>query len=722
MESPPCLAHIADDGRQQTVLAHLEGTAARCAAFAGAFDAEAQGRLAGLAHDVGKYADAFQKRLHGGPKVDHSTAGAWECFRRGQPFAAFAVAGHHAGLPDGGARTDSAEHGKSTFWSRMNKAAKGALPPYTAWQQALSLPAASFPAYTQDSQSAGMFFTRMLFSCLVDADYRDTEAFMTGNPDPPAGTDQTLSALWERLQTFVKGWFPPKGDLNACRCAILNRCMEEGSHCAPGLFTLTVPTGGGKTVSSLAFALAHAKAHGYRRVIYVIPYTSIIEQTAQTFREILGEEAVLEHHSGVSYDIDEADQPQSIRFAQATETWDPPVIVTTAVQFFESLFAARPSTCRKLHNIAQSVVVFDEAQMLPLPCLRPCVWTIAQLVQHYHVSAVLCTATQPALEPIFRQFAPAYRSTELCPSKLGRDDVFRRVTFQKELKPASYDAIAQRLQAHAQVLCIVNTRKSAKELYTRLSGEGIYHLSTLLYPAHRRAILKEIRRRLSMGLPCRVVSTSLIEAGVDVDFPTVFREVAGLDSMLQSAGRCNREGKRPAEESVVTIFQLETAPPPLFQTEIAVGKRILQQYDDPSSPQAIRAYFEELRDLMGEAAQDKDNVLKMMEDTENEPFPFRKISEKFHLIADNTKTIYIPLGEGEALVQRLHAGERSRGLFRKLGLYGVSVYGNHYEALLRAGDVEPLDDGSTALLRNLELYSSETGLSLEADPGKAWFI
>ena len=194
---------------------------------------------------------------------------------------------------------------------------------------------------------------------------------MTGNPDLPAGTDQTLSALWERLQTFVKSWFPPKGDLNACRCAILNRCMEEGSHCAPGLFTLTVPTGGGKTVSSLAFALAHAKAHGYRRVIYVIPYTSIIEQTAQTFREILGEAAVLEHHSGVSYDIDEADQPQSIRFAQATETWDPPVIVTTAVQFFESRFAARPSTCRKLHNIAQSVVVFDEAQMLPLPCLRP---------------------------------------------------------------------------------------------------------------------------------------------------------------------------------------------------------------------------------------------------------------------------------------------------------------------------------------------------------------
>lgn len=268
----------------------------------------------------------------------------------------------------------------------------------------------------------------------------------------------------------------------------------------PGLFTLTVPTGGGKTVASLAFALAQARARGLRRIIYVIPYTSIIEQTAQEFRTILGAENVLEHHSNAAYEIDAEATPKTVRLAQAAENWDMPVVVTTAVQFFESLYANRPSQCRKLHNLAGSVILFDEAQLLPLPCLRPCVHAIAQLVQHYGASAVLCTATQPALGPLFAEFLPGRPAVELCPPELCPPESFRRVCFRQAGR-LDWDTLSGQLQQHEQVLCVVNSRKSAQEIFTRLSGEGNFHLSTLMYPAHRRAKLEEIRRRAQGGPP-----------------------------------------------------------------------------------------------------------------------------------------------------------------------------------------------------------------------------
>lgn len=370
----------------------------------------------------------------------------------------------------------------------------------------------------------------MLYSCLVDADFLDTEAFMDGRGREHNET--SMEQLWDRLQSYISGWFPPKGELNRQRCKILEQCIQEGEARAPGLFSLTVPTGGGKTVASLAFALAHAKKHNLERVIYVIPYTSIIEQTAEVFREILGAENVLEHHSNVLYDLEEEADPHTISLAKATENWDMPVVVTTAVQFFESLYACRSSQCRKLHNIAGSVVIFDEAQMLPIPYLRPCVWAISQLVEHYGVSAVLCTATQPALEPIFREFLPQIPVQELCPPDTCQWDVFRRVTFRRA-GSLTWDELAAQLNTHSQVLCIVNTRKAAQAVYGRLDGTGCFHLSTLMCPSHRKAQLREIRRRLREGLPCRVVSTSLIEAGVDVDFPIVFREQSGLDSIYR---------------------------------------------------------------------------------------------------------------------------------------------------------------------------------------------
>lgn len=715
MDTYAYLAHLTEDGRTQTILEHLKGTASLCSAFAAAFDAEAQGQLAGMAHDIGKYSAAFQRRLHGGPKVDHASAGAFECLKARQLPAAFVISGHHGGLPDGGGRGDAA--GAGTFWGRINRASQGKLEDYHAWQREFSLPHANIPAFA-GKKLDGMFFTRMLLSCLVDADYTDTGAFMGGSSYPPASSS-SMEELWRRLETYVSGWFPPKGALNMQRCVILEQCMSAGAQYGPGLFTLTVPTGGGKTVASLSFALAQAKAHGMRRIVYVIPYTSIIEQTAQTFREILGDENVLEFHSGVQFDQqeDDASSPEAAPLTRSAETWDVPVIVTTAVQFFESLYACQPSKCRKLHNLAQSVLIFDEAQMLPLPYLRPCVWAIAQLVRHYGASAVLCTATQPALDPIFQEFAPEIPIREICPMAEAHWESFRRVSFQ-QAGTLSWMDLAACLQQQEQVLCVVNTRRAAREVFHQLSGSGNFHLSTLMYPAHRRRILDEIRRRLRDELPCRVVSTSLIEAGVDVDFPAVYRELSGLDSILQAAGRCNREGKRPPEDSIVTIFQGEDPPPRLFETSIGAGKIVLDHCQDVSSRAAIHTYFSTLLDLKGAEAQDAHHILPLME---SEFFPFRTVAERFHLIESPTTTVYLPLEEGAGLVELLRSGQYSRTLYRRLGQYGVSVYPQHLAALEQAGALEHLEDGSV-VLRDIGLYTQTTGLTLEPSGGNALFI
>ena len=715
MDTYAYLAHLTEDGRTQTILEHLKGTASLCSAFAAAFDAEAQGQLAGMAHDIGKYSAAFQRRLHGGPKVDHASAGAFECLKARQLPAAFVISGHHGGLPDGGGRGDAA--GAGTFWGRINRASQGKLEDYHAWQREFSLPHANTPAFA-GTRLEGMFFTRMLFSCLVDADYTDTGAFMDNSPYLPASSS-SMEELWRRLETYVSGWFPPKGALNMQRCVILEQCMSAGAQYGPGLFTLTVPTGGGKTVASLSFALAQAKARRMKRIVYVIPYTSIIEQTAQAFREILGDENVLEFHSGVQFDQqeDDASSPEAVPLTRSVETWDVPVIVTTAVQFFESLYACQPSKCRKLHNLAQSVLIFDEAQMLPLPYLRPCVWAIAQLVRHYGASAVLCTATQPALDPIFQEFAPEIPIREICPMAEAHWESFRRVSFQ-QAGTLSWMDLAARLQQQEQVLCVVNTRRAAREVFHQLSGPGNFHLSTLMYPAHRRRILDEIRRRLRDGLPCRVVSTSLIEAGVDVDFPAVYRELSGLDSILQAAGRCNREGKRPPEDSIVTIFQGEDPPPRLFETSIGAGKIVLDHCQDVSSRAAIHTYFSTLLDLKGAEAQDAHHILPLME---SEFFPFRTVAERFHLIESPTTTVYLPLEEGAGLVELLRSGQYSRTLYRRLGQYGVSVYPQHLAALEQAGALEHLEDGSV-VLRDIGLYTQTTGLTLEPSGGNALFI
>lgn len=711
MDTTTALAHISEDGlRVQTVAKHLQGTAMLCGRFASVFGAEQAGYYTGLLHDIGKFSDAFQRRLKGGPKVDHSTAGAKEAFQHGQPCTAFAVAGHHAGLPDGGTRSDTDAEG--TLLGRM----KRQIEPYTGWEKEVPLPPPpALPPYKDRYELA--FYTRMLYSCLVDADYLDTEAFMDGTP-PPRGGYADIPTLLQKLNDHIAPWWHPKNELNARRCQIMRTCLDTGNTGQRGLYTLTVPTGGGKTVASLAFALSLAAAQGMDRVIYVIPYTSIIDQNAAVFSDILGAENVLEHHSGAEWSADENAEPAAYRKALAAENWDVPVVVTTSVQFFESLYSNRASRCRKLHNIANSVIIFDEAQNLPVSYLRPCVAAIAELVKHYRAAAVLCTATQPALQSLFAEFAPDLPMQEIIPEPAKLYETFRRTTLQN-VGPLAQEELSAQLAALPQVLCVVNRRKTAQKLFDTLPRDGRYCLTTLLYPAHRKALLQEIRQRLADGLPCRVVSTSLIEAGVDVDFPTVYRELAGLDSILQTAGRCNREGKHPARDSLVTVFTLEGSDiPPMMRLNADTAEHVLRRYKDPAGLDAIEEYFTFYRMLKGETQLDAVHILP---DFQTKPMPFATTADKFHLIQEQSKTVYIPLDTGAELIEQLRGRWRSKTLFRKLGQYGVPVYPDHLQKLESAGAVQQLDDGIW-VLADLQCYDDKMGLSMDVESGQAWFI
>ena len=709
------LAHGATDEHPegQSIEAHLKGTGDLAETFAAEFGAAANGKLCGLAHDIGKYSDEFQLRLRGGKKVDHATAGAIECFKIKAAFEAVCVIGHHSGLPNVGHKdADTTE--SQTFFGRKLRAEQGGIPDYRKnWNGHIALPQDYFRPSGRGFATA--FYIRMLYSCLVDADYIDTETFMNG--DAGRGNYEPLSALCDKLTAYISKWNNPTREIDILRQKILNSCIEKAS--APrGIFSLTVPTGGGKTVASMAFALNHAVANSMKRIIYVIPYTSIIEQNAKVFRDILGQENVVEHHSSVSYELSENADELEYRSALATENWDAPVIVTTAVQFFESLYANRSSKCRKLHNIANSVIIFDEAQMIPSNNLRPCVAAIAELVRAYNATAVLCTATQPAIDEMLLEYSKKESVVELCPDVDGMFEKFRRTSFEKEGRLTT-DELVSRLESQQQVLCIVNTRKFAQEVYEALPSEGRFHLSTLMCPVHRKQKLDEIRERLKSGKTCRVVSTSLIEAGVDVDFPRVFREMAGLDSILQAAGRCNREGKRSAESSIVTVFESENKVNKLIAVNRDAAEETVRDWTQPNTTSTIERYFKAYRDFLRN--DDKSGVIAASEKgISGCGLPFEWIAKEFKLIDQNTFTVYISVGEGKELISRLREGERSRELYRKAGMYSVSIYENHFNALINAGAAEPFGDDA-AILTDLSLYSDEKGLATDVRDGSALF-
>ena len=711
------VTHRREDGTFQPLKEHIENVGERAAQFAAAFGAEEHGREAGLLHDIGKYSSKGQKRQRDPEhtaKVDHSSAGAQEAFRRKDPMAAFAVAGHHGGLPDFGSRGDT---DGGTLCSRLNKPLTGGDDP-SAWKQEIVLPSSiPMPSWAVNCQEGRVqaLYTRMLFSCLVDADFLDTEAALQGRQ--PRGGYASLEELLQKLQSHVAPWLKePKNELCAKRSDILRRCLQGGEE-EKGLFTLTVPTGGGKTVSSLAFALTHAVRHGMKRVVYVIPYTSIIEQNAKVFAEILGPENVLEHHSQTELADEKGDSEtlEARRRRLACENWDAPVIVTTAVQFFESLYAAKTSRCRKLHNLAGSVVIFDEAQTLPVPYLKPCVSAVGELVRHYGATAVLCTATQPELGRLFNELAPELSIREIAPEPDELFEFFRRVSFRQEGQLAN-EELAARMTETEQVLCIVNTRKRAREIFQLLPEEGRFHLSTLMTPQDRKRVLAVIKKRLEDEKTCRVVATSLVEAGVDVDFPAVWREVAGLDSILQAAGRCNREGKKSAAESIVHIFHADGNIPRMLKLNVAAAESVLADYEDVNTRPAIHAYFHTLLWAKGDAALDEKNILQS-----ESSFAFRRTAEQFHLINENTTTVYIPAKADAKDIQTLRDGQFSRALLRRLSKGAVNLYAQECSKLAEGGAVELHADDGYAILLNEKLYSDECGLEIGSEGGEGFF-
>lgn len=703
-------------GRQQGISAHLQGTAELAGCFAAAFGARMQGYRCGMLHDIGMYSQGFQRRiLQAGPAVDHSTAGALEAWKLRDVPAAFCIAGHHDGLPDGGCWTDAP--GQNSLLGRMKRRPGEEIEYYDGFREEIKiLPPLAETGPEPDSFSAA-FYTRMLYSCLVDADLLDTERFMTG-ATPTEGGYAGIPELLDRMKRYFDPWRLAKDELGRQRLGVLHCCLEGGAQ-PGGLYTLTVPAGCGKMAGSLAFALQHAWQRGLSRVIYVLPYTGAIEQMQQVFSDIFGPEQVVAHYTDADWREGDGTFRRN-RERLASENWDAPIILTTAGPFFESLFSDGASRCRKLHNIADSVVILDEAQMLPVPYLRPCVAAMGQLIERYGCTALLCTASSPALSFLFSELDSSLAVRELCPEALF--GASRRVRYER-LGLLTDGQLVQRLNGHSQVLCVVNSRRQVQEVFRQLSSEDAFCLSTLMVPAHRRTVLQEIQERLRLGRPCRVVSTCLIETGVDVDFPVVYRAPAGLDSVIQAGGRCNREGKRRAEESVVYLFGTEQKVPPLFAQNVAAAETALERYGDPASPEAVRTYFDLLLKRKGRETLDRKRIMDLFLCGENGSiFPFETVARRFCLTECPLRTVYLPLeGEGAELIGRLRAEGPSRSLLRSLEQYALAIYPGHFDALHASGDLEQTADGF-AILRDLSRYDERTGLSLKGDEGKDLFV
>ncbi|MBS7811800.1 CRISPR-associated helicase Cas3' [Roseococcus pinisoli] len=705
----PLYAHsleTADRSGWEPLPEHLAAVATRAAGFAESFGWDVVARAIGLLHDIGKVSEGYQAyiatprepgRTVKGP--DHSTAGARIAVEAYGPMVgkmmAFAIAGHHAGLADAVELQQRLGPERRIEPYQGWEAQAGPLPPLTELKPRRPLQRGRHAGFSQ------AFLTRMLFSCLVDADFLETERFYAASKGEEVEREgfTALPELRDRLRAYMAGGLRSEGtdSVQALRGRVLRHAVER-AELAPGLFTLTVPTGGGKTLTSLSFALEHALRHGMRRVVHVIPFTSVIEQTAAVFREALGtKDDVLEHHASFDWETarnlaeDDEGRDGLAKLQKAAENWAAPIVVTTAVQFFESLFANRTSRCRKLHNLAKAVIVLDEAQTLPLPLLRPCMAALEELALNYGASIVLCTATQPALREKdgFPGGFPIGEERELAPEPKALFAELKRVEVERLPVPVSDEVIAARFAEQPQMLCIVNSRAHARELFEAIRHlPGATHLSTLMCPRHRRQVLEQARQRLKAGEPVRVVSTSLIEAGVDASFPEVWRASAGLDSIIQAAGRCNRHGER--ERGRVVVFEAEGKKPP---HEIAqfwqAAQPVLAAHEDPLTLEAIEAYFRELYFNKGAHDRPREDPLDavkvgeraggtlaaLKERADRLDFPFRGIAEAFRLIDAVMATVVVPFDEeAQKLLKEMGAMERpTSGHMRRLQQFTVSI-------------------------------------------------
>jgi CRISPR-associated endonuclease/helicase Cas3 len=701
---------------------HLLAVARRAKQFGDKFGAGEWAYLAGLWHDLGKYSDDFQRMIrfpdgedahieNRPSRVDHSTAGAilsektfMAQFKPFERILAYAIAGHHSGLSDWIASLDKRLHKKDLLDKIYDK-----IPPKIRNR-----------AFPRERPNAAMppnpltlsLWIRMIFSCVIDADFLDTEEFVTPEKGAERKGYPSLSALLSQFNNHIERLISssPKTHVNDIREMVRKQCIGKSQE-SPSIFTLTVPTGGGKTLSSMAFSLNHAVKFNKIRIIYVIPYTSIIEQTADVFRRIFGK-AVIEHHSN----MDETNpETENYRSRLACENWDAPIIVTTAVQFFESLFANKTSKCRKLHNIVNSVVILDEAQLLPPDLLIPIIEVIKELHANYGITIILSTATQPALSPRRSSdfdFPGIPDTIEIMDNPVHLHESLKRVQFKfrnKTTIPMRWPEVASELQNHETVLCIVNSRKDCRDLY-KLMPSGTIHLSALMCGAHRSKVIADIKKRLKDSIPTRVISTQLVEAGVDFDFPIVYRALAGLDEIVQAAGRCNREGCKSRGQVVVFLPPSEVPPGHLRQAA-EVGRRLIGDLNSNDIPlQAFTEFFRELYWIKGRNL-DRHQVISLLINDPKMSYSFRMAAQAFRIIEQKGFPCLVRYGEGAELIDRLCLKGKERILLRKLQRYAVQVSEWHLRRLITSGEVaEPEIAPGLYMQVGTLLYRNDIGL------------
>lgn len=720
------IAHVSKNKRTHLLVDHLQEVGRLAGEFARDFQSSSWAEIAGRWHDLGKYSKEFQAMIQSASgldahieapgKVDHSTAGALlardKYGKAGWPIA-FCIAGHHAGLADM-MSLNARLYEKNHF---LKKTLSESIPDFIIKESPLTSPSFLNNETLKDKKQISLrqeFWIRMLYSTLVDADFLDTERFHDecegGNRVANRGIGDSFPTLKEKLDSYM-GKLIAKAEntpVNKARMRILEACVEK-AHAHQGIFSLSAPTGVGKTLAAMAFAVNHVLHHKLKRVIVVIPYTSIIEQNANVYRHAFGKENIVEHHASID------PEREDFRNRLACENWDAPIIVTTSVQFLESLLANRSSHCRKLHNIIKSVVIFDEVQSLPIGHLTPILDLLKELTRSYHVSIVLSTATQPALGQrstgIGGQFGGFEQVNEIVPDPLRTFAVLKRadIIWPKKIDEAcSWENLAGEIERHERVLAIVHRREDARTL-TKLLPEGTIHLSALMCAAHRLQELDKIRKALKGTGIVRVVSTQLVEAGVDVDFPIVFRAFGGLDAIAQAAGRCNREGKLPGR-GIVHIFVPPTNPPrgtPRTAYEVTRSLLLSDPSLDPLRPDVYEHYFRQLyftKELDASGIQ-----------SDRASFKFRTVAENFKMIEDDgSRPIVVPFGDAARRLSDLRNFGPNRERLRSIQPYIVNLYPQQIKALEQAGALEIIGNTVRALLpTHAYLYSDVFGLVLE---------
>jgi CRISPR-associated endonuclease/helicase Cas3 len=699
---------------------HLKNVAKLAAGFAESFGSSDWAYNAGLLHDMGKAHPVFQARLlrengldsseydaaDSHERVNHSGAGAIfakEQFHKiiGKTLA-YAVAGHHAGLPDWHGGGDSLSYRLKNEEHLAQKVQGAVEKQMNALVSELRPPEFAMKCMDHDA-IAYHLWVRMLFSCLVDADFLDTEAFMDADKH---SLRTPFTALPDLRKCFDDAYSAMKKDntqLNRLRADIHAACIKA-AELPPGLFSLTVPTGGGKTISGTAFALEHAIRYGKKRIIYVIPYTSIIEQTADVLRRFFGADNVVEHHSNLGL------EKETPRLALAAENWDAPVIVTTSVQFFESLYAARPGRCRKLHNLVNSVIFLDEAQLLPPEKLYPCVEALNRLVADYSATVVLSTATQPALPNLSQQPREIIQNPADLYKQLKRVEIH----FPADLNQSQdWPTLGKEIAKNDQVLCVVNSRADCRELWQNMP-QGTIHLSALMCGQHRSEIIAGIKKLLDEGKTCRVVSTQLVEAGVDIDFPVVYRALAGLDSLNQAAGRCNREGKLSSGEVYVFV---PPKPAPLGQLrkgEDTTRGMLLSPGFVPDTPDGFYSYFKKYYSSINDMGKDW-LCKKLVRDVNPDGnVQFRTAADEFNFIDEPSTPIIVRYKNNDRLIEELRFAGPKRKNMRALQRYTVTVRPQVAARLKAGGFLEEIHDG-ILVQADSKLYDEVLGLNISRE-------